>query len=204
MKNDFEFVRWNRAFGGQEFFYGYDAGPVARRAVRYAKPLLPLGATALDAGCGEGQDLAFLVEQGFDATGWEWTPEGVRKATTLLQKRNLTARIVRHDLRAADASQTFDLVVAINAIQFVGEDAPRVLSTLMNCVAPGGVMGLSMFGCEESETHEKVDGTVYFTSLPNLLDKFAGWQMFETAKLWQWGAGGPQMFVTLVARKVKR
>jgi len=77
---------WSKAFSGAEFYYGQDAGPVARRAVRYHAPSLapPIhldaaqhsmqlpvqnsAPSALDAGCGEGQDLAFLAQCGYRAT----------------------------------------------------------------------------------------------------------------------------------------
>src|SRR5207302_10437115 len=78
---------WNTAFAGADYYYGSEPGPVARRAVRYHRPWLPRGGTALDAGCGEGQDLAFLVECGYAATGLDFTESGVRKAEELLRER---------------------------------------------------------------------------------------------------------------------
>ncbi len=199
MNTDYEWQRWNSTFASEEYYYGDEAGPVARRTVRYAKPLLPPGASALDAGCGEGQDLAFLAEQGYRATGFEFTPEGARKTRHLLAARNLHAEVVERDLREMNTDERYDIVIAINVIQFLGEDAPSCLRALMEIVNVGGVIGLSVFACDSRET---VEGTIYRTSLETLLQTFQGWQFFEAAKLWQWGAGGQaQPFVTLVARK---
>ncbi|HEX8236241.1 MAG TPA: class I SAM-dependent methyltransferase [Abditibacteriaceae bacterium] len=199
MNTDYEWQRWNSTFAGEQYYYGDEAGPVARRTVRYAKPLLPPGASALDAGCGEGQDLAFLAEQGYRATGYEFTPEGARKTRQLLQTRKLHAEVIQCDLRTMSTSERYDIVIAINVIQFLGEDAPHCLRTLMEMVNPGGVVGLSLFACDSGES---IEGTIYRTSVETLLQTFAGWQPFEAAKLWQWGAGGQaQPFVTLVARK---
>ena len=68
-----EFQRWSAIYAGEEYYYGSEPGPVARRAVRYHRQYRPRGGTALDAGCGEGQDLAFLAARGYVATGVEFT-----------------------------------------------------------------------------------------------------------------------------------
>jgi SAM-dependent methyltransferase len=199
MNTDTEWQRWNQIFEGDEYYYGDDAGPVARRAVRYARPLFPAGAHALDAGCGEGQDLAYLADEGYIATGIEFTPAGARKTQQLLALRNLMGHVIQGDLRTLEIERQYNLVIAVNAVQFLGADAPRALEKLMAAVVPGGVIGLSLFACDNGET---IEGTIYRTSLETLMEKFADWQPYETAKLWQWGGNGqPQPFVTLVARK---
>lgn len=205
LKVDCEYRRWNRTFAGDRFYYGEEPGPVARRAVRYHRPFLPEAGTALDAGCGEGQDLAFLAESGYRATGIEFVPEGVKKARRLLQSRGLEAEVLEQDLRNLDSSRQYDLVIAVNSVQFMGPDAPDALDRLMAAVAPGGVIGLSLFAREDGRA--PVWQSLYFMTLDELLDRFRSaadpWQFLETANLWQWhpSTGEPQGFVTLIARK---
>jgi tellurite methyltransferase len=198
---DAELDRWNRIYAGEDYYYGSDPGPVARRAVRYHRAYLPEGGTALDAGCGEGQDLAFLAESGYQAVGLELTPEGVRKSSRLLERRALRAEIVAQDLRDLDRSRRYDLVLAVNSLQFMGPDASLCLDRLIEAAAPGGVMGLSLFAREPGQP--EVAGTLWFTTLEELLARFEGWQPLEAARLWQWNVrtNEPQPFVTLVARK---
>lgn len=201
---DQELNRWRRIYTGAEYFYGDEPGPVARRAVRYSRPYLPTGGRALDAGCGEGQDLAFLAERGYQARGIEFTPEGAAKARQFVQARNLPAEVVQADLReylAGEPGEPFDLVLAVNSLQFLGQDASACLDALMERVALGGVLGLSLFACETGP--EEVAGTVWFLSLEKLLERFRNWQRLEAAQLWQWNVrtDEAQPFVTLIARK---
>ena len=199
---DQERARWTRIYSGEEYHYGDEPGPVARRAVRYHQPWFRGGASsALDAGCGEGQDLAFLAQRGYRVTGIEFTEPGAAKARRLLVQRGLAGEVLHADLRDLP-EQKYDLVLAVNAIQFLGSDASAALDRVMQAVAPGGVIGLSLFAREGSLP--EVDGTIWFTTLEELMARFAGWQCFETAKLWQWDtqSNRPQGFVTLIARNV--
>lgn len=207
--------RWSSIFSGEGYYYGFDPGPVARRAVRYHEPPRNLGLdaqnatppSALDIGCGEGQDLAFFVQCGYRASGLDLTEEGVGKARRLLQSRGLEAETAVVDLRSWQPQQHYDLVVAVNSLQFLGEDAPACLARVASAVAPGGILGLSLFAREGEQA--RVQGDIYFTTLPEVMGILnpnplqAGWQMIETAQLWQWNqrTNEAQPFVTLIARR---
>lgn len=209
LTKDREHARWSGVYAGDEYYYGADAGPLARRAVRYHRPLRGHASTptALDVGCGEGQDLAFLVEFKYDATGLDFISSATQKARGLLERRSLRAQVFETDLRDWNWSQQYDLVLACNSLQFLGADASPVLNRVIEATSVGGVLGLSLFACETSE--EIRDG-VYFSSLENLLSRFdhegenRAWQMLETTKLWQWNAssGAPQPFITLIGQRL--
>ncbi len=199
--NDSEFLRWSRIFSGSSFYYGHGPGPVARRAVRYHRPLKHQGGKALDAGSGEGQDLVFLAQSGYDATGLEWTPAGIAKTHKLLADTEMSANVIEADLRDWRASTSYDLVLAVNSLQFLGAAAPEGLRALIDCTAPGGVLGVSVFARENADD-PALDGTLYRWTLEEMLANFTDWQPFEAARLWQWGASGPQPFVTLIAGRL--
>jgi len=196
-----ELRRWSRIFAGDEYYYGEEPGPLARRTVRYHRPGLSVGAAALDLGCGEGQDLAFLAECGYAVTGVEFTEGGARKAKRLLEARGLAGVVVRADLRTWTPTRRHDLVLAANSLQFLGADAAGCLARVMDWVAPGGVLGLSLFAREPGEP--AVEDTVAFFPVTEILDRFAGWQRMEASHLWQWDVSRDQAqpFVTMIARK---
>ena len=196
-----ELERWTRTFADGEYFYGHDPGPVARRAVRYHLPLVEPNhtPTALDVGCGEGQDLLFLAQQNYNATGLDFTETGIEKARRIVDDNGQRAEFMRADVLDWRAPQQFDLVLAINSLQFLGADAPLALKRVREFVKPGGVLGLSMFARDDAAA-PPVEGSIYRWTLDELQMNFADWQPFEAARLWQWNAQGPQPFVTLIAR----
>jgi SAM-dependent methyltransferase len=195
-----ELQRWRAAFAGTEYYYGRDPGPVARRAVRYHNSFRRPGATALDLGCGEGQDLLFLAQTGYSATGVEFTPEGAAKSRALLAQHGVTGTVLETDLVSLELSRTYDLVLAVNCLQFTGRHAPHCLERVAGWVAPGGVLGLSLFAREDREPADV--GTLHFFTIREILDRFEGWQRLEAAHLWQWNTATdePQPFITLIAR----
>ena len=192
--------RWNSLFHGDSYYYGHDPGPLARRAVRYHRSLADKPGRALDAGCGEGQDLLFLSQQGYEATGIEFTSNGWRKTQQLLTESGVTAQLHEADLRHCPL-EIYDLVIAVNSVQFLGSDAPAVLQRLIQAVATNGVLALSLFAREAHQN--EVENTIWRTTLTDLQTLLPGWQWLEAANLWQWNTQTnlPQAFVTLIARK---
>ena len=203
-------AKWSAIYAGPNYHYGFDAGPVARRAIRYVQPLHAGRSTpsALDVGCGEGQDIAFLCECGYQTTGLDFVPDAISKAEKLLEARQLQADLHAGDLRDWNWNAQYDLVLAVNSLQFLGGDAPAVLALVSQSVAVGGVLGFSIFACE---TGSEVREGVFFIALEELLNRFdckgekRSWQMLETAQLWQWNTrmNARQPFVTLIAQKLK-
>ena len=57
----------------------------------------------------------------------------------------------------------YDLILAVNTLQFLGPDALPCLDVLMERVRPGGVLGLSMFAREADEP--ELQGTVFWRDL---------------------------------------
>lgn len=173
---------------------------MARRAVRYHRVWLPRGGEALDVGCGEGQDLLFLAEQGYAVTGIELTRAGAEKARRLLADAGQSGEIIQGDAADIDIPGRYDLVLAVNALQFMGAHGGSCLDQVLRAVRPGGVVGLSLFARRPADA--PVSGTLWFTSLEEVLERLSGWQMLEAARLWQWNTATnePQAFVTAIAR----
>jgi 2-polyprenyl-3-methyl-5-hydroxy-6-metoxy-1,4-benzoquinol methylase len=205
-QHDAQYQHWNTIFANAEYFYGEEPGPVARRAVRYHRQKRSQGGTAVDFGCGEGQDLAFLAKRGYTASGYDFTQSGVEKTQKFLANRGLTATVKQADLRSHSWGEQFDVVLSINALQFLGDAAPEALKNVIASVAPGGVLGLSLFS-REDQSILAVQNGIYYPTLRELMqqleDATGDWQMLEAANLWQWNrsARRAQMFVTLVAER---
>ncbi len=207
---------WDELFAAPQFHYGVEPGQIARRAEKYHRGLRQndsqSAVTALDQGCGEGQDLAFLAACGYAATGTDYSAQARRKAESLLAQQNLGAQVLEADLSIWQPNQSWDLVISINALPFVGERADFALSQTLRAVARGGVLGLSVWAREDSGSPAFVDGVRLWTrdEVFAALDESGSWQKLECATLWQYFRGDgnsaceeARPFVTVVAQKLK-
>lgn len=104
------------------------SGQVNPTLVRFASDLEP--GTALDVGCGEGADVAWLDEQGWDVLGIDFAPTAVERT----RARGLHAEVASFD----DFNRgPFDLV----SVHFGGVRADAAaVAHLESLVAPGGTL----------------------------------------------------------------
>jgi len=215
-------AHWDDRFSGSDFFYGLEPGPVARRAEKYHRSLRALSSSALsssalsssalDQGCGEGQDLAFLAACGYQCTGLDFSMHARRKARSLLGEQNLQAQVLEADLSLWQPERTWDLVLSINVLPFVGERADFALAQALHAVAAGGVLGLSVWAREDARSPALAEGVRLWAreEIEAALEESGTWQRLEVALLQQYfsGEGGvpclrARPFVTVVAQRLK-
>ncbi|GGH38124.1 bifunctional NAD(P)/FAD-dependent oxidoreductase/class I SAM-dependent methyltransferase [Microbacterium album] len=100
---------------------------------------LPPG-RSLDLGCGEGADVIWLAQRGWDATGIDISPTAIRRATAAAQDAGLDgtrARFLTADLAELPAD-SYDLVTASFLHSPVELPRAEILRRAAERVAPGG------------------------------------------------------------------
>jgi ubiquinone/menaquinone biosynthesis C-methylase UbiE len=104
---------------------------------------LPRGARILDVGCGPGELLLRLRQDGYDALGVDISQAMVDKASHLLRSRGFADGAERvsvgdiEGLRFPDGS--FDAVIAAGVIEYQTEDS-RALHEMARVLKPGGCL----------------------------------------------------------------
>lgn len=95
---------------------------------------------ALDVGCGEGADVVWLAQQGWDVTGLDVSQVALDRAAMHARQAGASVRWVHADLVQAQLpAGAFDLVSAQYPalLRTPGDDAERAL---LAAVAPGGTL----------------------------------------------------------------
>ncbi len=103
------------------------------------------GMRVLDAGCGYGRNLVYLLQQGFDVSAVDADPEAVDHVRQLA--RSLQPGLAPSGFRQAmlDAlpfpADAFDVVLCNSVLHFAGDDAHfrRMLADLWRVLRPGGL-----------------------------------------------------------------
>ncbi|MEW5812666.1 MAG: class I SAM-dependent methyltransferase [Actinomycetota bacterium] len=102
---------------------------------------LPAG-RALDLGCGEGADVLWLAEKGWQTTGVDISETALSRAAEEATRREVADRVGLKQMNLSDEfpEGSFDLVSAQFLQSWVRLDRRRIFTLAARAVAPGGVL----------------------------------------------------------------
>lgn len=97
---------------------------------------------ALDLGCGEGADVLWLAEKGWQATGVDISDTALGRAAEEAARRGVGDRVRLRQMNLSEnfPEGTFDLVSAQFLQSWVQLDRERIFAAAARAVAPGGVL----------------------------------------------------------------
>jgi SAM-dependent methyltransferase len=126
---------WDRRYAGSELVWTAQPN---RFLVSEAAGLAP--GRALDVACGEGRNAVWLAEQGWRATGVDFSEVALGKARALAESRGVEVGWVRADVVTHRAEeQAYDLVIVFY-LQLREEARRQALRAAADAVAVGGTL----------------------------------------------------------------
>ena len=124
---------WDRRYAGRELLW---TGTPNRFLVAETAGLRP--GRALDIACGEGRNAVWLAEQGWRATGVDFSEVALAKARQLADAHGVEAEWVAADLVGyRPEPRAFDLVIVFY-LQVTAAQRRMILHAAADAVAPGG------------------------------------------------------------------
>lgn len=133
----------------------------------------------LDAGCGSGENAAFLASRGHRVTGVDSSPEAIGRARALTRGRGLDVTFTVADLTELDGHDgRFDTVVDSALFHCLDEEErSRYLRALHRATAPGAHLHLLCF----SDALPPENPDLFRITAPRLRDclKAEGWESCE-------------------------
>ena len=107
-------------------------------------PELAVG-TALDLGCGTGQNSIWLATQGWTVTGVDVAGNAIKKAQTGARQADVDVSFLVADLIEWEPAGGFDLVVSTYALPPKGPGRTHALAAAAKAVTPGGTILICEF-----------------------------------------------------------
>jgi 2-polyprenyl-3-methyl-5-hydroxy-6-metoxy-1,4-benzoquinol methylase len=139
------------------------------------------GKTALDLATGDGIDACYLAQLGYQVTALDILQSAVdltkRRAKSLNIEDKvevLCETIENFELEP----ECYDVVSAIQCLQYLYENALSKLYELLNSVKPGGFF---LFG-GNVKPHFKTDPPIRFITMTEIKQALKGWKLFSIAK----------------------
>lgn len=142
--------------------------------------------TALDLGCGEGADVVWLAQQGWQVTGVDVSAVALNRAAAAADAAGVSARVTltRHDLAVTFPEGRWDLVCA-EFLHSYDEMMPSgaVVRAAAAAVAPGGVLLIN--GHEGAPSWDPDQDTSTLPSADRVLGELNldGWEVVRNASV---------------------
>ena len=142
--------------------------------IAYALEAHAPGRRVLDVGCGTGEALSFLKEQGFSTVGIEPSAEASAAASARgIETLNMTLEeFVRHRERTGAAA--VDAVLLLCVLEHVPDPA-GMLGAVRSVLNPGGVVGIRVpndFNEIQRIAREKIDKAPWWIAVPDHINYF--------------------------------
>jgi len=101
----------------------------------------PAGKSALEIGCGLGDDAEELVERGFDVTAFDVSPTAIRRCRERFPDSSVTYRVEDLFDAPADWSRSFDFVLESYTLQVLPRpERRRAVRAIADFVKPDGTL----------------------------------------------------------------
>ncbi len=181
---------WEAAYAADpgSYFFGEEPSQIARSAVKFFRMFggEPAQAQALDLGCGEGRDTAFLAAAGFRVTARDLSPMGIEKLKRLVTQHAIPMERVDaevSDVRTFDyPAEAFALTLAANVFQFLPPDeVPAQIQHLQSATQRGGICAVGVFSPAMRDWGAQIEGR--FTATSEELARFfpaeGGWLLLD-------------------------
>jgi cyclopropane fatty-acyl-phospholipid synthase-like methyltransferase len=122
---------WEAAYSGE-----VPDTPVDSDVVALANDLGP--GTALDLGCGSGQNSIWLAQRGWRVHGVDIAANAIRRAEQAAAEAGVEAAFEAADVTTWRTTERFDLVISTYALPPRGHGRSHALTVARDAVAPGG------------------------------------------------------------------
>lgn len=158
------------------------------------KGKIPPTGKVLDAGCGEGRNAVYFVQQGYELLGIDSDASKIRLAEYLGNNISTSrATFKTGNLRSLDSQKSFDLILCSRVLHFSNsvQDFMQMWENLTKKLKPGGLFYLSMDSTVENSLgvdagngmYEFPDGAIRFSLTSSLYEEIKkGFEEIEPLK----------------------
>ncbi|TFG12820.1 class I SAM-dependent methyltransferase [Candidatus Thorarchaeota archaeon] len=142
----------------------------------YMREIEPERLKAVDFGCGGGTSTCYLARLGFQVLGIDALPEAIevaRKRAEVVGVENRTTFEVANIAEYEVPPESYDIVSAIQILQYLFDDAISKLRELLKAVKPGGFFVYA----GNIPPHFETDPPIRFVTQDELEEELDGWTL---------------------------
>ncbi|MHB8262558.1 MAG: class I SAM-dependent methyltransferase [Acidimicrobiales bacterium] len=126
---------WDQRYSSNDLVWGWEPNQLLVQEVADLTP-----GRSLDMACGEGRNAIWLATQGWQSTGVDFSPEGLKKGKQMAAERRLSVEWIEADLREWQPPElAYDLIVSLY-VHMSPSELSKVHKKVIRALAPGGTI----------------------------------------------------------------
>ena len=112
-------TRWDERYTAEGYFWDKVPLRSCRQLIEIIKPSADYRPKLIDLGCGEGRNVVFFAQNGFDATGVDISAAGLQKTVQYAAEVGVQVETVQADLSTYRLSDSYDVVFSTMTLQYL-------------------------------------------------------------------------------------
>jgi len=129
---------YNDKYQNNEFYWGKQPSSLARIFLQKFPP--HEGQSLIEIGCGEGRDSIFFARNGYQVRSFDYSIEGVKKATAQASELNLSIDFFQADVNEFRLDKSYDVVFSSGALHYIPQGSRKeIVSSYKKFTNPGGL-----------------------------------------------------------------
>jgi methyl halide transferase len=141
IRNGYEQADWQKHYDENDL--AWDLGEVAEPFVRLWEDNVLTPGTLIVPGCGQGHEVIYFAERGFQVTGVDFSPGAEKLLGDSLNRKNLNAQVLHQDFFELDETHTqaYDGLLEQTFFCAIHRDQrPAYVATVSRLLKPGGLL----------------------------------------------------------------
>ncbi len=137
---------YDQKYAGEEFYWGKKPSSMCDRVVEMIKPSADSHLRLLDLGCGEGRDIVYFAQRGFEVIGLDLSLPGLEKARRYAEEVGVHVETIHADVVDYEVEGTYDVIFSTGTLQCLPPEVRQQrFENYKACTSPEGINVLSVF-----------------------------------------------------------
>lgn len=163
---------WDKFYAKENVPFGKEDLRMLSRLMEHIKK-----GNALDLGCGEGWNLLFLAERGFEVTGVDVSKVALGRFIENAELRNLRVKAANRPIQDYNFKEKYDIIICNYSLHYLDKRIGlRVVKNIQRITKKRGLNLISGFMAELPFYGEKTRNDCYFEK-EELLGLYEGWKI---------------------------
>jgi tellurite methyltransferase len=112
-------TRYDERYAREGFYWGKEPSSMAPRVPEMVQPSADSQPRLIDLGCGEGRDIVYFAQHGFEVVGLDLSAVGLEKARQYAEEAGVRIDTIHGDVAEYEIGEAFDVVFSTGTLHFI-------------------------------------------------------------------------------------